>query len=110
MADEVWSEDPEVKRWLKHANKSLRPMIKSSTYTIALMTGSDPDAKQAVEVGFMILMDKPLVLAVTPGSVIPRKLARCADAIVEVDLLDPEFSQRVIREAIESLEAERGGE
>jgi hypothetical protein len=70
---------------------------------VALVSGGEPDAKQAVEIGFMMLLDKPLIIAVTPGSVVPEKLARAADAIVEVDLLDPAAGQQAIQRAIDEI-------
>ena len=62
------------------------------------------DPKLAIETGYMILMDKPIILAVTPGSKIPSKLALVADEIVEMDMSDPKFSDR-LREAIERVAA-----
>jgi hypothetical protein len=74
-------DDPEVRRYLARANKELRPMVQKSRVTVALWTG-DPDAKQAIELGFMILYDKPIIILAEPGQVIPAKLAAVADEII----------------------------
>jgi nucleoside 2-deoxyribosyltransferase len=107
MNRDNWDQEPAVRAWLHRANRELRHMVKSSTYTIALMSGGEPDSKQAVELGFMILLDKPIILAVTPGTVVPDKLVKVADRIVEVDLLETEESQQKLHDAIESIEKER---
>ncbi len=102
-------ESPEGREWRKHANEELRPMIQDSTYSMALISGTTPDAKQAVEIGFILLLGKPLILAVSPGAKVPDGLARAADEIVEFDTAKMESTQRRINEAIERLERiERG--
>jgi nucleoside 2-deoxyribosyltransferase len=100
---EPFDRDPKVNEWLKQRNADLRPMISDSAYAISLISGKEPDAKQAVELGFMILLDKPIVLAVVPGVKVPERLARCADEIVEVDLEDFEGTQRSLQAAMERL-------
>jgi len=102
MSESPW-EDPDVQAWLKRANEELRPMIQQSAYTMALVSGEQPDSKQAVELGFMILLDKPIILAVIPGVQIPDHLARCADEIVEVDFEDSEGSAINISAAVQRL-------
>ena len=74
-------DDPEVQRYLARANKELRPMVESSRITVALWTG-DPDAKQAIELGFMVLYNKPIIIIAEPGQDIPPKLAAIADEII----------------------------
>jgi nucleoside 2-deoxyribosyltransferase len=102
---EPFDRDPKVNEWLKQRNADLRPMISDSAYAISLISGKEPDAKQAVELGFMILLDKPIVLAVVPGVKVPERLARCADEIVEVNLEDVEGTQRVLNDAMVRLDA-----
>lgn len=106
--DKEWHEDEHAQAWLKRANEELRPMIRGSAHTMALITGEEPDAKQAVELGFMILLDKPLILAIVPGVTVPERLARCADAIVEVDLNKPEEAAPRLAAAIAGVEKELG--
>jgi hypothetical protein len=52
------------------------------------------DVKFAVELGFMVMLDKPIIAVVSPGSKVPLKLAKVADEIVEGDIGDPDFQER----------------
>ena len=99
-----WSEDPAAQSWLRRANAELRPMVKGSAHTMALYSGGEPDAKQAVELGFMILYDKPVILVVVPGVTVPDHLVRCADEIVEVDMDDTQAAALAIAAAIKRVE------
>jgi hypothetical protein len=101
---EPWDDDPDVAAWLRRANEELRPMIKGSAHTMALISGEEPDAKQAVELGFMILLDKPIILAVIPGVAVPVRLARAADEIVEVDMDDTVKAAASLTAAIGRIE------
>ena len=92
-------EDPAWLDYARQAKENLVPMIRDSAVAVSIVSDK-LDPKLAIETGYMILMDKPIILAVTPGSKIPSKLALVADEIVEVDLNDPSFSDR-LREAIE---------
>jgi nucleoside 2-deoxyribosyltransferase len=98
------SDDPyEGQEWLDyadHVRKTLIPMIRESPVTMSLMTGSDFDPKVAMETGYMILMDKPIITVVTPGVKVPRKLAMVSDEIVEADLDKPEEAAKQINEAM----------
>ena len=96
-------EGPEWAEYSDHVKENLIPMIRDSAVAVSLVS-DQLDPKLAIETGYMILMDKPIILAVTPGSKIPSKLALVADEIVEVDLDDPSFSDR-LREAIERVAA-----
>jgi hypothetical protein len=108
MSNDHPLDSPEGRDWVKRHNEELLPMIKDSTYSIGVISGGEPDAKQAVEIGFMLLLGKPLILAVTPGAQVPYGLARAADAIVEFDDSNMESTQRRLMEAIETLEGRQG--
>lgn len=97
-------DEGERDEWLDRANRELRPLVDGSAFTIALHGGGEPDAKQAVELGFMILLDKPVILAVTPGATVPDHLARVADEIVEISpgVVD---EQQPLLDAISRIEA-----
>jgi len=96
-------EDPEWLEYAEHVKKTLIPMINDSAVAVSLVSDK-LDPKLAIETGYMILMDKPIILAVVPGSKIPAKLALVADEIVEMDMSDPSFSQRM-SEAIKRVAA-----
>jgi nucleoside 2-deoxyribosyltransferase len=103
------TDDPfEGPGWLDyadHVRKELIPKIKGSAITMSLVSGSDPDPKIAMETGYMILMDKPIIAVVLPGVKVPRKLAMVADEIVEADFDKPEETSKRIAEAVRRLEA-----
>lgn len=103
MSDDPFT-DPEWLAYAAHVRNELIPMIKESAVTMAMVTGSDPDPKQAVELGYMIMLDKPIITAVTPGAKLPNKLAVVSDAIIEIDMDDPEGTATRIREAIKGLD------
>lgn len=89
-------DDPVWRDYAKHAREELAPMIKDSAITVSVYTGSgDPSPKMAIELGYMILLDKPIIAVVTPGCRVPGKLAVVADEIVELALDDPSFPQRL---------------
>lgn len=96
-------EDPRVKAWAQRVERELVPMIRDSAVTMQIVSGTEPDVKIAVELGFMILLDKPIILAVLPGVQVPPKLMVVADAIVEFDEHDPDGTQRRLGEAVRRL-------
>jgi hypothetical protein len=61
-------------------------MIEGSAVGVSIVP-TDPDGvdvKFAVELGLMIMMDKPICLVVQPGTEIPAHLKRVADEIVMI--------------------------
>lgn len=91
MAD-PWN-DPQTRRWAAHVRHQLVPMIKSSAVTVSINPGDDPDVKVAVELGYMILLDKPIALF-SCGRPIPPKLAAVADIVIDGDPSDPAAKAR----------------
>ena len=81
-------EDP---RWLAYADRvrrELAPKVRESAVAVSVFTG-EIDPKLAIETGYMVLMDKPIIVSVTPGAKVPRKLAMVADEIVEANPNNP---------------------
>lgn len=97
-------EDPEWLAYAERVKRELIPKIKESAVTMSMVTGSDPDPKMAMETGYMVLLDKPIITVVTPGVKVPNKLAMISDVIVEADLDRPEEAARRIQEAIATLD------
>ena len=96
----------EVKEWSARVERDLIPMVRDSAVTMALVSETEPDVKQAVELGMMLLLGKPLIVAVETGSKVPDGLARAADRIIEVDLRNDRLgSARRVSNAIEELRA-----
>ena len=95
-----WSH-PDAKRWMKQVRRGLLPKLRESGFTCAIVP-EGPDIKMAVEVGFTLLMGKPLLLVVPPGRRVPDGLVRAADAIVEWSD-DPAVMARRLKDAIEQV-------
>lgn len=98
--DEIW-EDPDYRAWEQRVRSVLVPMLEDSSATVSLVPRGETDVKFAVELGLSIMLDKPIIALVSPGSGIPSGLARVASEIVEVDLSgDPDGAQRSIQGAL----------
>lgn len=71
----------------------VEPMRSSALVTV-LMSGT-PEWSLCLQVGAAVLLDKPLLIVVEPGSQVPRRLALIADEIVEGAVSDPSFAERL---------------
>lgn len=103
------SEDPEFKEWAENVRAHLLPMISESALTFSIVP-EDPtniDIKFAVELGVSIMLDKPIIAVVQPGTKVPERLLRVADHIIDVDLSAPDAAQRV-QQAITAVMEELG--
>lgn len=93
------SDDPEFKEWAERVRAHVLPQISESALNVSLVPAGDMDVKFAVELGLSIMMDKPIIAVVQPGTKVPAKLVLVADRIVEADI--PADLGKV-REAIEA--------
>lgn len=75
-------EDPEIETFLQ-AGKKLPEMIGDSSVCIALVTENGPDPKFCIELGYMIALNKPIIVLAHGGAEVPEKLRLVADEIVE---------------------------
>jgi hypothetical protein len=95
---------PEFRDFANDRIDNLLPMIQGSSVVISFVPKGPSDVKFALELGFAMMLDKPVILAVHPGTPIPDKLRRIADAIVEADITTPEgresFARRLPEEMI----------
>lgn len=86
MADDAWS-NPDVRAFLRDAEENLVPKLENSAITVSVLTEKALlDPKFAIELGFSILLDKPIIVAVAPGVKVPGKLVLAADHIMEADM------------------------
>jgi len=86
--------------WEEYVQLEIIPMLQASAASISLVPRGSTDVKFAVELGLSIMLDKPIIVLVRPGSSIPAALARAADELVEVDIKkDPDAAQRSISAA-----------
>jgi hypothetical protein len=93
-------EDPKLKAYFRHAKADLFPKLKDSA--VSLMILGEPDPKLCLELGAMILFDKPIVVIVPRDMPIPANLKRVASVIVQGDPHDPATLQR-LQDAISSV-------
>lgn len=77
--------DPEFKAYAARVNAELIPKIESSAFSVSLVPRGETDIKFAIELGLCIMMDKPILAMVPKGVVVPERLRRVADKIVEWD-------------------------
>lgn len=84
--------------WASFADQvisDLIPMIDNSALAVALLPRKPEDyddVRWCVQLGAMIMLDKPIIVVVMPGSVVPDKLVRVADHILELNKDDPNFT------------------
>lgn len=82
--------------YAEHVRRELIPMIKDSAVTMSLVPNKGGvDVKMATELGYMIMLDKPIISVVTPGTPVPGKLVAVSDEIVEGEVTDPDFQGRL---------------
>lgn len=93
MSDDPF-DDPQWQEYARQAREKLEPMVRDSAVAVSIYTG-EVDPKMAIETGYMILLDKPIIAVVDPNAKMPKKLALVADAIVEGPIDDPSFSRRL---------------
>lgn len=103
MDESTWLDDPEAKKWAKHCLDTLVPMIDKCAISISIVPKGETDIKYAVELGLSIMLGKPILLCVPPGTQVPDKLVKIADAIVEFDFNDHERSMERMTKAISEM-------
>lgn len=80
-----WFDDPAARAWLRRAKRDLVPKMRESQIVLSLYNG-EPDAKLAVETGFAVLLDKPIIGLVTPGCTPSAKFVAICDELIEADM------------------------
>jgi len=105
--EEPWM-DPEWQAYVTRTQTELLPMIEGSSIGLSIVPTSPDkvDIKFAVELGLMIMLDKPIIMVVAPNQVIPEKLRRVADDIVVHDPEHPDPS--VLIEAMRKINHDTG--
>jgi hypothetical protein len=116
MNEEPWN-DPAARKWLRHALEDMVPKMDSSTVVVSLVPKDDWDIKYAVELGAAIMMDKPIISVIHPGTPVSAKLMKVSDHIIEIDMDrgdSHEQLQAKLMPLVEKLldldEAEKAGE
>lgn len=72
----------------------------SSAYVMAIAADDDPDPKQALEIGYAVLLDKPIIVVVPAGRQGPPGLERIAHRVVRLRARPdtPEAQQQLMAE------------
>lgn len=74
-----------------HVAKTLLPGLRETEVVAALYNGPDAtDVKMATEIGYALLLGKPIVLIASYGTSIPDQLRQAAAAVVIGDMGDPQ--------------------
>ncbi len=96
----------EFDRFAKRVHEELIPKIEGSNIFVSItpMSKEQVDVKFAVELGLAIMLDKPIIGVIRPGTKIPEKLSRVVDRFVELDLNDPTGRQRLMESIQDMLE------
>lgn len=87
------------KDWEAFADDALAELVPKlrDSFCMVSLVPPEPDrtdVKFALELGFSIMLDKPIIAVVGRGALVPGKLIAVADEIVEGDVGDPDFQDR----------------
>ena len=90
-------QDPEWKAYVTHVRTELVPMMQGSNICMSIppVDPKNVDVKFAVELGLMIMLDKPMLAVCRIGTELPAKLRRVCDEIVFGDANDPETREQM---------------
>ena len=93
--------DPDVLRWMRRTRDKLPQMIEDSAVVMSIVPedGMKTDVKFAVELGFSIMLDKPIICVARPGTKVSDHLIRVADEIIECNM-ESEEDREKLAEAI----------
>jgi hypothetical protein len=86
----------EAKDFLSYAETEMFPKLEASLMSMVVCDGRH-DAAMAVQLGAMLLMDKPLIVVVVKGAKVSAKLRMIADELVEIDVFDDTAREEVAR-------------
>lgn len=97
-------EEKQFKDWLKRAAEDSGAKIADSALFTGIMTESFMrDPLCALQLGYAILMDKPIVLIVDQNVQVPGALVRAAKQIEKVDLKNEADYKRAFKSIMETI-------
>jgi nucleoside 2-deoxyribosyltransferase len=83
---EDWTDNDEFRSWAKDVLKDMVPKMAGSAYVISIAPPRGlADVKIAVEIGYAILLDKPLIVFAPKGRHVAERLLRIADHVITGD-------------------------
>ncbi len=91
-----WQE-PTARAWVRHVVERTLPMLEASAVALSLVPDTeDLDVKFCVELGAMIMLDKPIIVVALAERQVPEKLRLVADEVVVLEEgVTPEGSRRL---------------
>jgi hypothetical protein len=100
---------PDWEDWSRRVRRELIPRLQNTRVMLNMVPENslDADVKYAVELGLAIMLNKPIILLVQPGTRVPERLVRVADRIIEADMHDPIVRVQVadrIKAALEEID------
>jgi hypothetical protein len=81
----------------KDVQDGLLPKLSDSALGLCLVPTGRTDAKFAVELGFLVMMDKPIIAVIDPDTAVPAKLRAVADVLIIGRPDDPDFRAKFER-------------
>jgi hypothetical protein len=72
-----------TEQWQEHARAEIAPKVASSAYIVTLAP-DQIDPKIALETGYAVLLDKPIVVVAEPGRPVLPGLRRIATEVIEL--------------------------
>ncbi len=106
--EKVWA-SKEWKEYARRAHDELHPKIKDSAITVQLFS-DEPDPKVAIELGYSLLLGKPLLILKHVDHEVPVHLGRIAEGVLEFrdgELGTSEFAERMYAE-VDRILKDRG--
>lgn len=98
-------DSPDFRKYAKHFFDKVAPQVASSAFMLTVAPLRDStDVKIATELGYAILLDKPLIVLVPTGrrEHMAQKLLRIADHIVEGDV-ETEAGREELQRRLEAV-------
>jgi len=89
----------EFREYAEHVLAEMFPKLAGSALAVSIAPGQTlgpddapdvGDVKYWVELGAMIMLDKPILVFAAPGQPLPERLVRVADEVVRADPSSPE--------------------
>jgi len=95
--------------WRDFAERAIRELVPKmqDSDVIVSINSSNPDVKLAVELGFALLLGKPIIMLADRGAVLPPGLTRAADKIIYGEIQHPKTAAKVKAAMDEILEPEK---
>lgn len=90
--------DDEFKEWIKGAaERNLPEMKKSHVFASILTDDCLKDPMVALQLGLVILLDKPIVIITDKKTKLPANLVKIAKLIERIDITNPDDLKRASR-------------